>query len=79
MAESESAELARDFIEDAIVTQDVNTGTLTLHADRGPSMRSKPVSQLLVVLQVIRSHSWPHVSNDNPYSEAAYKTFVATH
>ena len=74
VAESESAELARDFIEDAIVTQDVDPGTLTLHADRGPSMRSKPVSQLLVDLQVIRSHSRPHVSNDNPYSEAAFKT-----
>jgi putative transposase len=47
---------------------------LTIHADRGSSMRSKPVSQLLMDLGVSRSHSRPHVSNDNPYSEAAFKT-----
>ena len=46
----------------------------TLHADRGTSMTSKPVAQLLVDLGVARSHSRPHVSNDNPYSEAAFKT-----
>ena len=44
------------------------------HADRGTSMTSKPVAQLLVDLGVARSHSRPHVSNDNPYSEAAFKT-----
>ena len=46
----------------------------SLHADRGTSMNSKPVTQLLVDLGVARSHSRPHVSNDNPYSEAAFKT-----
>ena len=46
----------------------------SLHADRGTSMTSKPVAQLLVDLGVARSHSRPHVSNDNPYSEAAFKT-----
>ena len=46
----------------------------SLHADRGTSMTSKPVAQLLVDLGVARSHSRPHVSNDNPFSEAAYKT-----
>ena len=45
-----------------------------VHADRGTSMTSKPVAQLLVDLGVARSHSRPHVSNDNPYSEAAFKT-----
>jgi putative transposase len=45
-----------------------------IHADRGTSMTSKPVAQLLVDLGVARSHSRPHVSNDNPYSEAAFKT-----
>ena len=45
-----------------------------VHADRGTSMTSKPVAQLLVDLGVTRSHSRPHVSNDNPYSEAAFKT-----
>jgi len=74
VAEAESAELARDFLEDAVATQGIDRGTLTIHADRGSSMRSKPVSQLLIDLGVARSHSRPHVSNDNLYSEAAFKT-----
>jgi putative transposase len=74
VAPAESAELARDFLEDAVLVQDIDKGTLTIHADRGSSMRSKPVSQLLIDLGVARSHSRPHVSNDNPYSEAAFKT-----
>jgi putative transposase len=74
VAEAESAELASDFLEDAVLAQGVDRGTLTIHADRGSSMRSKPVSQLLIDLGVARSHSRPHVSNDNPYSEAAFKT-----
>lgn len=45
-----------------------------IHADRGTSMTSKPVAQLLLDLGVDRSHSRPRVSNDNPYSEAAFKT-----
>jgi putative transposase len=49
-------------------------GTLTLHADRGTSMRSKSVAQLLVDLNVTKTHSRPHVSDDNPYSEAQFKT-----
>ena len=48
--------------------------TLTLHADRGPSMRSKPVAALLVDLDIARTHSRPHVSDDNPYSEAQFRT-----
>ena len=47
---------------------------LTIHADRGAPMKSKPVEQLLLELQVNRSHSRPRVSNDNPYSEAGFKT-----
>jgi putative transposase len=74
LAPIESAELATDFIHDAVLTQGVDRGQLTIHADRGSSMRSKPVSQLMVDLGVTRSHSRPHVSNDNPYSEAAFKT-----
>lgn len=74
VAEAESAELAKDFLEDTVAAQGVERDTLTLHADRGSSMRSKPVSQLLIDLGVARSHSRPHVSNDNPYSEAAFKT-----
>jgi putative transposase len=74
VAPYESAALATDFIHDAVLTQGVDRDTLTIHADRGSSMRSQPVSQLLVTLGVTRSHSRPHVSNDNPYSEAAFKT-----
>ncbi|WP_162146753.1 integrase core domain-containing protein, partial [Chitinivibrio alkaliphilus] len=47
---------------------------MTLHADRGSSMRSDTVAQLLVNLGVSKTHSRPHVSNDNPYSESAFKT-----
>ena len=74
LAPAESGELAKDLIADCISRQNVNRDTLTLHADRGTSMTSKPVSQLLVDLGVVRSHSRPHVSNDNPFSEAAFKT-----
>jgi putative transposase len=74
VAAHEDAELAKEFLEDAIATQDVPRDQLTIHADRGGSMRSKPVSQLMMDLGVTRSHSRPHVSNDNPFSEAAFKT-----
>jgi len=74
LAPSESGELAKDLITDCLTRQQVDRDTLTIHADRGTSMTSKPVSQLLVDLGVVRSHSRPHVSNDNPYSEAAFKT-----
>ena len=74
VAAAETGELARDFIEATIAAQGVTRNQLTLHADRGTSMTSKPVAQLLVDLGVARSHSRPHVSNDNPYSEAAFKT-----
>ncbi len=74
VAAHEDAELAKEFLEDAILTQGVARDQLTVHADRGGSMRSKPVSQLMMDLGVTRSHSRPHVSNDNPFSEAAFKT-----
>ncbi len=73
LAPSESGELAKDLIADCLTHQQVTRNTLSLHADRGTSMTSKPVSQLLIGLGVVRSHSRPHVSND-PYSEAAFKT-----
>ena len=57
-----------------MLTQGVARDQLTIHADRGGSMRSKPVSQLMMDLGITRSHSRPHVSNDNPFSEAAFKT-----
>lgn len=74
VAPAETGELAKEFIDAAIDSQGVPRDQLTLHADRGTSMTSKPVAQLLVDLGVARSHSRPHVSNDNPYSEAAFKT-----
>ena len=74
VAPAETGELAEAFIADALAAQGIDRDQLTLHADRGTSMTSKPVAQLLVDLGVARSHSRPHVSNDNPYSEANFKT-----
>jgi putative transposase len=71
---AETGELAEAFIADTLARQGIDRDQLTLHADRGTSMTSKPVAQLLVDLGVARSHSRPHVSNDNPYSEAQFKT-----
>ena len=71
---AETGDLAAEFIDAAYQEQGVSKGQLILHADRGSAMTSKPVSQLLVDLGVARSHSRPHVSNDNPYSEAQFKT-----
>ena len=74
VAPNESATLAEQLIADAIYRNEVPSGQLTLHADRGSSMTSKTVSQLLCDLGVLQSHSRPHVSNDNPYSESQFKT-----
>ncbi len=74
IAERESAELAEQLIADTVARHDVEPGMLTLHADRGASMRSKPVAALLVDLDIAKSHSRPHVSDDNPYSESQFKT-----
>ena len=74
VAPKESATLAEQLIADAIYRHGVEDGQLTLHADRGTSMTSRTVSQLLADLGVLQSHSRPHVSNDNPYSEAQFKT-----
>jgi putative transposase len=74
IADRESAELAEQLIADTVARHDVEPGMLTLHADRGTSMRSKPVAALLVDLDVAKSHSRPYVSDDNPFSEAQFKT-----
>ena len=74
IAERESAQLAEQLIADTVARHAVKPGMLTLHADRGASMRSKPVAALLVDLDITRSHSRPHVSDDNPYSESQFKT-----
>jgi len=71
VAATESADLAKEFISDVIAT---HGKPKTVHADRGTSMTSKPVAQLLIDLTVAKSHSRPRVSNDNPYSEAQFKT-----
>jgi putative transposase len=74
VAPSESAELAKELIADAVARHNVAPGELTIHADRGSSMTSNPVTELLSFLGIGRSHSRPHVSNDNPYSESQFKT-----
>jgi putative transposase len=74
VATCESAVLAERLIEETARKEGIEPGQLTLHADRGTSMRSKPVALLLADLGIEQSHSRPHVSNDNPYSEAAFKT-----
>jgi putative transposase len=71
---AETGELAEAFIADTLARHGIEPGQLSLHADRGTSMTSKPVAQLLIDLGVARSHSRPHVSNDNPFSEANFKT-----
>jgi putative transposase len=70
----ESAALARHLIAESCRREAIAPGQLTLHADRGSSMASKPVALLLSDLGVTKTHSRPHVSNDNPYSESQFKT-----
>jgi transposase InsO family protein len=72
VAASEDAIVAKEFLADAITCNGAEPHTI--HADRGGAMVSKPVSELLVDLGVLRSHSRPRTSNDNPYSEAQFKT-----
>ena len=70
----ESSSIAERLIAQAIEQQGVKPGQLTLHADRGSSMTSKPVSFLLADLGVTKTHSRPYTSSDNPFSEAQFKT-----
>src|SRR5207248_5508799 len=70
----ETAALAQDFIAETAAKQGIDPGTLTLHADRGTSMTSKPVAFLLADLGITKRHSRPHVGGDNPYSESQFKT-----
>ena len=74
VAPRESAVLAEKLIAETCAKQGITRGQLSLHADRGSSMTSRPVALLLADLGVTQSHSRPHVSNDNPYSEAQFKT-----
>jgi len=74
VAEQENATLAEQLIEQTCEKQMINPGQLTIHADRGAPMTAKTVAELMVDLGVQKSHSRPHVSDDNPYSEAQFKT-----
>src|SRR5215208_2168031 len=74
ISERESADLAEAFIAETCLKEGICPDHLTLHADRGSAMTSKSVAQLLADLGVTKTHSRPHVSNDNPYSEAQFKT-----
>ncbi len=73
-AHRESAALAEVLIRQTCTKQAIGRDQLAIHADRGSSMTSKPVAFLLADLGIIQSHSRPHVSNDNPYSESQFKT-----
>jgi putative transposase len=74
IADAESSALAEKLISEACERQGIVPGQLTVHADRGSAMKSKPVAMLLADLGITKTHSRPHVSNDNPYSEAQFKT-----
>jgi len=74
VAHREAAALAERLLAEAITAQGVKPAQLAVHADRGTSMTSKPVAMLLADLGVTRSHSRPHVPDDNPYSESQFKT-----
>ena len=74
VAYRESSELAMILIEQTCIRQGIKKDQLTIHADRGSSMKSNAVGQLLADLGVTKTHSRPHVSNDNPYSESLFKT-----
>jgi putative transposase len=70
----ENAELAKALIGQAVDQQQIQPGQLTVHADRGTSMKSKPLAFMLADLGVLKTHSRPYTSTDNPYSEAHFKT-----
>jgi putative transposase len=74
VASRECSAVAQALIEQSCKRQAIAPGHLTLHADRGSPMVSKPVAFLLADLAVTKSHSRPHVSDDNPFSEAQFKT-----
>jgi len=74
LAHRESADLASRLIRETVEKQGAGEDQLTIHSDRGPSMASQSVAQLLATLGVVKSHSRPHVSNDNPFSESQFKT-----
>jgi putative transposase len=74
LARSENAKLAEALLADTVTKQGIGHGQLTVHADRGSPMVAKPVAFLLADLGVTKSHSRPHTSNDNPFSESQFRT-----
>jgi putative transposase len=74
IAERESAELAKRLITESCTRQGIEAGKLIIHSDRGSPMISKTLAQTMGILGVTKSHSRPHVSDDNPFSEAHFKT-----
>jgi putative transposase len=74
VAETENAALGQRFIRETLDKHQVLPGTITIHSDRGVPMTATSTAQLMATLGVTKSHSRPHVSNDNPYSEAHFKT-----
>jgi putative transposase len=74
VADGESAELAKQLIAETCAKQNIQRDELTIHADRGSSMTSKAVALLLADMGVTKTHSRPHVSDDNPYSESQFRT-----
>ena len=74
IAERESSRLAEELMRESCARQNIQSHQLTLHADRGGTMLAKPLALLMADLGVTKSHSRPHVSNDNPFSESQFKT-----
>ena len=74
LAHAENARLAEALLADTVTKQNIGHGQLTIHADRGSPMVAKPVAFLLADLGVTKSHSRPHTSNDNPFSESQFRT-----
>jgi putative transposase len=75
VAQRENAALAKRLIRESCDKEGIEPEQLTIHADRGSPMKAKTTGQLLADLGVTKSHSRPHVSNDNPFSESHFKTF----
>lgn len=74
LATRESGDLATQLLEESYIKQNIQPHQLTIHSDRGPAMKSQPVVSLHAKLDITKSNSRPHVSNDNPFSEAQFKT-----
>jgi putative transposase len=74
LAPRESGELAKQLLAESCERQCIEPHQLTIHSDRGAAMQSKPVVALLSQLDVLKTNSRPHVSNDNPFSESQFKT-----